>query len=183
MIIDVRPKPVTITDSQSVFSFRTTGGGSWPVWDRFIAIHDSLAMQNGTVCGCRFFFQRVVVDPDYVKAPAEISAALNHGLTQLDENLVNSVAKIIPNGRYRVALSTGVPVLAKPGDANDYFTYEQPALWNSHYENVGVHDPLGEASRHFPRRRHIATAVGAFISRCCMHVPTRGLCRAAEASR
>jgi hypothetical protein len=119
----------TSTSSASRISFATEGGGSWPAWDRFITLDGKKAYHIGNVCGtCEFFFERLEGANDKV-SPAELSQIFRTGITQLDEDLLRTVATALPSGLYSALLLECVPRRVLPLESGDYFREEQVALW------------------------------------------------------
>jgi hypothetical protein len=142
----------TSTSAESRIAFVTEGGGSWPAWDRFITLDGKKAYHIGNICGtCEFFFERLEGANDKV-SPAELSKRLSAGITQLDEDLLRTVAAALPTGIYRALLVKCVPRRVMPSEPGDYFREEQVALWgvNSfwglpHYTKTEYYrtDPIG----------------------------------------
>lgn len=133
---------VLVEDSKSIIAFQTEGGGSWPVWDRYITINGKKAYHIGNVCGtCLFFFKQLedaygerflfAQGTDNTRSgllPEEVIDKLNSGLTSIESPLVDTLKKILPNGDYQVTLSTVTPTLVSPGQPGDYFADEQVDL-------------------------------------------------------
>lgn len=130
-----------IVSSYSPLTFETRGGGSWEVWDRFIAVNGQNIYHIGNVCGtCSFFFEQLI---DYSESinPKEAIDKLNIGLTSIHDNMIDSLREIIPNGIYEVALLTISPRLVVAGLTDDYFSKEQIDLWGiDSYDGV-PHSP------------------------------------------
>ena len=126
-LLDSRDKK--IRGSKTVVSFETTGGDSWKEWDRFIAIEGKHAYHIGNVCGtCEFFFERLE-NPFKPVEIRETIEGLNTGLTSIDQETLDSVSKIIPNGKYKVLLLEILPRLIKLTSSDDYFATDQKDLW------------------------------------------------------
>lgn len=120
---------IQVTGSNSILSFETEGGGSWEVWDRFLAIDGKKAFHIGNICGtCSFFFERLEGANKSINAE-KLVAALNSGVSGFDEFALNELERIMPDGKYTVTLSQVIPKLTQPRDENDYFTKEQIELW------------------------------------------------------
>lgn len=118
-----------ISGSNSILSFETTGGGSWEVWDRYLAIDGKPAYHIGNICGtCAFFFERMEGANQSLN-PEEIVDALNAGIESLDKSVLGSLEEIIPDGEYLVLLEEVSPKLTTPGSETDYFSNEQVELW------------------------------------------------------
>jgi hypothetical protein len=119
----------TSTSAESRIGFVTEGGGSWPVWDRFITLDGKKAYHIGNICGtCEFFFERLEGANDKV-SPAELSKILKGGITQLDDDIVHKVTAALPIGEYSAMLVECVPRRVMPSEPGDYFREEQVALW------------------------------------------------------
>src|SRR5690554_4249641 len=118
-----------IVSSTSPLTFETTGGGSWKVWDRFIAVNGQNIYHIGNVCGtCSFFFEKLIDNKKSIN-PKETIDKLNFGLASIDDNTIDILREIIPNGFYEIALLTITPRLAVVGQTDDYFSKEQVDLW------------------------------------------------------
>ena len=118
-----------IVSSNSPLTFETTGGSSWEVWDRFIAVNGQNIYHIGNVCGtCSFFFEKLIDNKKSIN-PKETIDKLNVGLTFIDDNTIDILREIIPNGFYEIALLTITPKFAVVGQPNDYFAKEQVDLW------------------------------------------------------
>lgn len=118
-----------IVSSTSPPAFETTGGGSWEVWDRFIAVNRQNIYHIGNVCGtCPFFFEKLKDNKKSIISQETIDK-LNIGLTSIDDNTIDILREIIPNGFYEIALLTITPKFAVVGQMDDYFSKEQVDLW------------------------------------------------------
>jgi len=117
------------TSVGSRLAFVTEGGGSWPVWDRFITLDGKKAYRIGNICGtCEFVFERLDGANDKV-SPPELSKRFKAGLAQLDEDVVSTVAAALPAGDYKALLLECAPRRILPSEPGDYFCEEQVALW------------------------------------------------------
>jgi hypothetical protein len=120
---------VVVSDSASTISFETAGGGDWAVWDRYITIDGKRAFHIGNICGsCSFFFARLEGANQSINID-EVVEQLNVGVSSLDQDLVEAIQKIMPNGKYNVLLTRIIPKLVRPTDPQDYFSKEQIDLW------------------------------------------------------
>lgn len=118
-----------ITDSKSIVSFDTKGGGQWEVWHRLISIDGKPAYEIGNICGtCSFYFERLEGANQSIH-PADLIAQLNEGIQNPDRTTIEKIAEIIPNGKYKVILLTVHPKKAEPGTDKDYFANDQLNLW------------------------------------------------------
>ena len=131
-----------IVSTTSPLTFETTGGGSWEVWDRFIAVNGQNIYHIGNICGtCSFFFEKLIDSKNSIN-PKETIDKLNVGLTSIDDNTIDILREIIPNGFYEIALLTITPKFAVVGQTGDYFAKEQVDLWGNHGYTDGVpHSP------------------------------------------
>lgn len=121
----------TVTDSRSAIGFATTGGGAWEVWDRYLTVDGKHAYHVGNVCGtCAFFFERMEGANKGIEVGA-LASTLAEGIADLDGSLVDTLAQLIPNSAYVVALIRVTPQRVQLLGANDYFSGEQVA-------NVGI---------------------------------------------
>jgi hypothetical protein len=81
------------------------------------------------VCGtCSFFFERLEGANQSVNAGTVVDA-LNKGVRNLDPSIVQALALIVPDGKYKLLLQDVRPRLVGPGEQADYFVDEQVALW------------------------------------------------------
>ncbi len=118
-----------IVSSNSPITFETTGSDMWKVWDRFIAVNGKNIYHIGNICGtCSFFFEKLVDNKNSIK-PKETIDKLNVGLDSIDDNTIDILSKIIPNGLYEIALINIKPRLVEVGQNADYFANEQVDLW------------------------------------------------------
>lgn len=120
---------ITVHDSKSPLGFATKGGGSWEVWDRFITIDGKDAYHIGNICGtCSFFFQRCDGANKSLN-PCELQEQLTTGLTRLTDAQATALSELLPDGDYEATLLRRIPHLVAPGESDDYFCREEPALW------------------------------------------------------
>ena len=138
---------IVVTGSASPISFETEGGGSWKVWDRYIALDGKRAFHIGNICGtCSFFFQRLGGANRSISV-AELVSELNIGVVSLGHPLLNVLKQILPDGRYRPVLLSIVPRLVVPGSPSDYFAAEQIELFGLDPFWGLPHDPRTEYYR------------------------------------
>jgi hypothetical protein len=124
-------RKVKIESSVSPLTFETTGGSSWKVWDRFIAVNKEKIYHIGNICGtCRFFFNRLM-DSKEVWEPKQQIDKLNIGFSSVFDEEVDVFMKLMPNGIYEVLLLSVAPKFTEAGQVEDYFVKDQPALWGS----------------------------------------------------
>ncbi len=138
---------IVVAASASPVSFETEGGGSWKVWDRYIAIDGQRAFHIGNVCGtCSFFFARLGGAKRSVNVP-EVVSELNAGVAGLSRPVVDALRQILPDGRYRPVLLRVAPKLVRPGEPADYFATEQVELFGVDSFWGLPHDPRTEYYR------------------------------------
>ena len=124
--------------SKPVIELTTTGTGSWPTWDRFLAFNGDAVVHIGNICGtCSFFFERL---DDAAPPPIDIMrAALAKGLAEIDPVLVEGFSALLPKGEYLLALIDCTPVRVEQGAPDDYFVvdkqdaHDDPIEPNTHY--------------------------------------------------
>ena len=113
----------------SRIGFVTEGGGSWAVWDRFLAIDGHRAYHLGNICNtCSFFFERL----DGANSKIEIeetATALRAGVASLADPLTAHIGVGLPDGEYLTCLLDTKVELVRPGEPNAYFAKEQIAVW------------------------------------------------------
>lgn len=86
----VATSEATSTAVESRIGFATEGGGQWAEWDRFITLDGKKAYHIGNICGtCAFVFERLPGANDKL-SPAELSAKLRTGLTEIEEGVVRT---------------------------------------------------------------------------------------------
>jgi hypothetical protein len=120
---------INVQGSKSLVDFATKGGGSWEVWDRFITIDGKDAYHIGNICGtCSFFFQRLNGANQSLN-PREFQNELSSGLTGLTDAQAAVLSELLADGAYDASLLFRIPRLVTPGETDDYFCQEQPALW------------------------------------------------------
>jgi len=130
-----------ITNSKSIVSFETKGGGDWEVWYRYIVIDGNPAYEIGNICGtCSFYFERIEGANKNVQ-PIGLIEQLNDGLTSLDKKTVEKIAEIIPNGKYKVLLLKIYPKKIELGTETDYFANEEVKLWGIDWFGDMIHNP------------------------------------------
>jgi hypothetical protein len=117
------------TKAASRIDFQTEGGGSWPVWDRFITLDGKQAHHIGNICGtCPFVFERRDGANDKV-SPAELTSSLRTGVSSIDAMVTEAAMEILPAGAYKTLLLSCVPRFISPSKKGDYFFEEQIELW------------------------------------------------------
>lgn len=130
MIID-RGEPRTLgTDTESaVISFRPEPGQreGW-VGRRELAVRGEGVFELSFWCGtCPFLFDRLErADPPTFD---DVGRRLSSGLDEIDAEVVDVVATLLPRGEYLPVLLEVVPSLVAPGSHQDYFAHEQLKTW------------------------------------------------------
>jgi hypothetical protein len=133
-----KPSRITITNSSSIIGFEKSGGGSWPIWDRYLTVENKRAYHIGNICGtCAFFFERLEGANHSIKAAA-IAERLNAGIDIASPAFTSILSEILPSGAYYINFPTLIGRLIAPGAADDYFVQEEAALWGSEWV---PHDP------------------------------------------
>jgi hypothetical protein len=120
-----------VAGDSSAIEFEHEGGGAWPVWDRFLKVRGKRAYHMGNVCDtCSFFFQRLEGATERVSPESEaLAERLRSGVATLDGSLLGASDLLLPSGEYDVLLLELTPRLVFPGQDDDYFVNEEPALW------------------------------------------------------
>ena len=125
---------IKVENSDSRITFETTGGGSWEVWDRFIALDKEKMYHIGNVCGtCQFFFKKQSKSIEVNFNQKHLIEELNNGNLEFSELTVNELSKIIPNGNYLVVKSKIKPEIVTNNSDNNYFNKEQLQTWRDDY--------------------------------------------------
>ncbi len=122
----------------SRLQFETDPG---PVGLRYLLIDGKRAYNLGINCQtCSLLFERLAGanQPVGVEATAE---ALRAGVGDLNQEVVATVGRGLPEGNYQVLLAEAAVSLALPGDRNDYFAHEQIDLWGEDTFWCLPHDP------------------------------------------
>ncbi len=125
----IQSKPLTNTASRSKLAFTTTGGTNWKIWDRFISLGDNQLFHIGNICDtCEFFFHRMTeaVIPSF--EIERVRAELESGMTGIDST-ATTLAELMPNGKFVVALFESRPRQAGSDSTLDYFSHEQRMAW------------------------------------------------------
>lgn len=118
-----------IHNRQPIITFPTTGGDSWKVWSRYLAIRGESVFEIGNICGtCEYWFRRL--DPKALPIDiSEIDGRLSEGVTCISDRAVGAFEQLLDSGTYRIALIQITPTLVQPGTADDYFTHELTSMW------------------------------------------------------
>lgn len=118
-----------IHNLQPTITFPTTGGGSWKIWDRFIAVHGESVFEIGNICGtCEFWFRRLGQKGAQVDIN-DIDSRLAEGITEVRDQAVGAFEQLLESGTYRIAFIQLTPTIVQPGTADDYFIHELADMW------------------------------------------------------
>ncbi len=127
MLLDT--SEIIVSNSSSIIQFTTEGNDNWKIWDRYLEIEGKKAFHIGNVCEtCSFFFERLEGANQSIN-PNTVVTSLKKGVRNLNQNLLQELAVIVPNGNYKLLLQEIRPFLVKPGEKTDYFIDEQVTLW------------------------------------------------------
>lgn len=101
-----------------------------PFAARYLFMSDKPAFELSLWCGtCPFLFERKEGANGTLSSEVEPLAALEEGLSSIDERVVGKFAPLLPEGNYLPLLLEVSPELVSPHDERDYFTHEQVATW------------------------------------------------------
>ena len=128
--------PVLVASAQKrlggdrpLIDFPRRDDGDLKDWWRYLNVRGEALFELGNSCGtCQFWFERLQPDA----RPFDIDAVrgrLADGLHGLDEEVVESFGRILPEGDYQVALLRLTPQRIAERSAEDYFHNEQTADW------------------------------------------------------
>lgn len=150
----IEQSSITVDYPSSILSFGTKGGGAWKIWDRYLCVDGKPAYHVGNICGtCEFFFVRQE-GASLKVSPRKASSDLRTGLRRLDAELTQSIASILPTGKYRVSLLECTPELTAPGKETDYFSHEQIELWGIGAEGRMTGQEDGYEKPHNPQTEY-----------------------------
>ncbi len=122
-------KRIEIKSSNSIFSFQTTGGGSWKVWDRFLTIEQKKAFHIGNICGtCNFFFERLEGANQKISPKNIIGSLANSRISIASEDFLE-IERLFPVGKYLVLNTRVSPHFARIASKDDYFQNEVITTW------------------------------------------------------
>lgn len=149
--------------ADSRIGFATQGGDNWPAWDRFLTLDGQQAYHIGNICGtCAFFFERLQAADHKLPVP-QLVARFRDGIRQLDRDLLDEIAAILPAGEYHAMLLQCVPQLVLPAAPEDYFCQEQVSLWGVDPFVGSPHSPGTEYYRTGTPLRSGASGLFEFI--------------------
>jgi hypothetical protein len=117
--------------SEPVIGFEQPAQGDSVGWNRYLTLLGERAYFIGGACDtCAFIFERMGGANRNV-SPEKAAAALRGGLESVEDTLVGTIGKAVPEGNYRIILLELTPNLVKPGAEGDYFAHEQVELWGT----------------------------------------------------
>jgi hypothetical protein len=120
---------ITTGSDQSRVGFTTEGGGDWLVWDRYLTIDGKKAFHLGNICQtCSILFERLGGANSAVSV-SEAADALRAGVKSIKDPVVDLIGLGLPTDDYTTCLVDLRLHAVRPGDNDDYFVKEQPALW------------------------------------------------------
>ena len=94
-----------------------------------VFLDDKPAFELSFWCGtCQFLFQRLDGANDTLSLDG-LRDRLSHGLDDLDQDVIESFAAVLPPGRYLPMLLSIRPRLTLPMKDGDYFAEEQVSTW------------------------------------------------------
>ena len=96
-------------------------------------MRDRAAFELSHCSTCRFLFRRIDAVSDGLSAD-ELTERLAAGLSDLDGEVIDRFASILPADHYLPILMEVSPRLVFPGQAGDYFAHEQMATWGGPVE-------------------------------------------------
>ena len=117
--------------TEPVIGFEQPTQGDSVGWNRYLTLLGERAYFIGGVCDtCAFIFERMGGANRNV-SPEKTADALRGGLESVEDTLVGTIGKAVPEGNYRVILLELTPNLVRPGAEGDYFAHEQVELWGT----------------------------------------------------
>lgn len=133
--------------SEPVIGFEQPAYGDSVGWNRYLTLLGERAYFIGGVCDtCAFIFERMGGANRNV-SPEKTANALRGGLERVEDTLVGTIGKAVPEGTYRVSLLELTPNLVRPGAEGDYFAHEQVELWGTDKFWELPHNPKTEYYR------------------------------------
>lgn len=153
---------MTLGAPDAVIGF-AQGSAKNPWLERFLTINGVAGYLLAYSCGtCGLVLRRQPGTPPLQISAQAVRDRLNHGLADLDPEVIEAFGTRLPQDDYLVMLLEVRPVLVEPGSPQDYFAAEQPRLWtqdrldepegtepaNTAYYRLGD-QPIGERHRLF----------------------------------
>jgi hypothetical protein len=153
-------REISVTSGTSILGFSRPPTENWPNgFDRYLTVEGNAAFHIGNICGtCPPLFERLHGAHRKVSAP-EATAQLRDGLTDLPDDLLQTVSSLAPPGRYVATLLVVRPAMVQLGSWTDYFTREQVDLW-------GV-DPFWGLP-HYPKTEYYRSETTPFDDEDCL---------------
>lgn len=100
-----------------------------PTSSRQLFIEGTPSFELSFWCGtCPFLFERRMIGYN-ISDEREPLERLEHGLDLIDDEVVDTFSRLLPEGEYLPLLIEVTPELVAPYDDRDYFTHEQLATW------------------------------------------------------
>lgn len=123
----MQPQELEVTvDGALSFSVRNDNNRPW--WF-YLDLHGKPLYLIGNACGtCSAIFQRVH-HKNLPLTPRQLSEQLEAGLTSISQAIIDTVAVLLPKGRYRVSLLTVTPTLVTQGNRPQGVSCEADYFW------------------------------------------------------
>ena len=100
-----------------------------PTSTRHLFIEGDPSFELSFWCGtCPFLFERKTIGYN-ISDEREPLDKLERGLDRVDDDVVSTVARLLPEGDYFPLVIEFTPELVAPYDDRDYFTHEQVSTW------------------------------------------------------
>lgn len=126
-------------------------GSAW-AGKRLLTVDGARAFELSFWCGtCPFVFERID-GATRTLSVERLTETLNSGISGIDRDVVRTVSKLLPTGKYLPLLLQISPTLVHPGQPEDYFTHEQVATWGID-SAVGVPENPGTPYYRTPARQ------------------------------
>jgi hypothetical protein len=110
----MQPLELDVT-TDGVLSFNVRNENNRPWW-QYLDLHGEPLYLIGNTCGtCSAIFGRVH-DQNLPLTPRQLSTQLEAGLTSVSQSIIDTVAVLLPKGRYHVGLVTMTPTLIAQGN-------------------------------------------------------------------
>lgn len=118
----------TASAARLAFAEADSPEGTW-AGKRLLLLDDHPAFELSFWCGtCPFLFERLEGARDTLSLDA-MSDRLAEGLRDLDTDVIETFAELLPVGDYIPLLLEVQPRLVRPSEDHDYFTHEQVDTW------------------------------------------------------
>lgn len=111
---------LSVQESSSILAIERINHGML----RYLTLNGERTYTIGNVCDtCGIMFERLGGGNQKV-SPVEISERLREGITSFDQDLVETIGKVLPIGNYKIGLLKLSPKVVKLGSKDDYFANE-----------------------------------------------------------